>query len=268
MISATPALRAAWLEIADRLVDVTTEELARSADLDPREPEPRVAARALIGLMEVDFLARNRHIEEGLAGAELGTAVGADVERAARLLDTGLWSFTLLVQGSRTNAQLKEARAAAEDAREQVMAALAQARSAWRDLRGLAGDQVRQQREEVKRAARAQAVNAREEVKRAARAQAGTAREEAKRATAVARGEARRAAPAARAEAHAAAASERREAVFANPGERPGGGTAATSEAGRARQRRAYEEFRETMSARHAAIRARRPGGEGSPTET
>ena len=38
----------------------------------------------------------------GSSGAELRAAVAAEIDRAARLLDTGLWSFNLLAQGGRT----------------------------------------------------------------------------------------------------------------------------------------------------------------------
>jgi hypothetical protein len=60
--------------------------------------------------------------------------VTADIDRAARLLETGLWSFNLLSQGRRTRQQLLDAAKATEEARAQVMKALRQARSAWRQL--------------------------------------------------------------------------------------------------------------------------------------
>jgi AcrR family transcriptional regulator len=91
LIESTPALRAAWLEMYDRIVTVATEALAARAEVDPRDPEPMIAARALSGLGAVALEARVRHIEQGLRGAALRDAVAADVERAARLLDTGLW---------------------------------------------------------------------------------------------------------------------------------------------------------------------------------
>ncbi|HTU80286.1 MAG TPA: TetR family transcriptional regulator [Solirubrobacteraceae bacterium] len=136
MVAATPSLRAAWLELNGRVVQVATEELASLADVDPRDPEPMIAARAIGALHEVAFTSEMRHIEDGLRGARLREAVLGDLERAARLLDAGLWSFNLLTQGARTRAQLREAAAAAEDARRQVLEALKQARSAWHELTG------------------------------------------------------------------------------------------------------------------------------------
>ena len=129
------ALRAALRDLQSRLVEVATEELAAAADVDPRDPEPLIAARAIVALQELAFASRMRHIEDGLRGKELHAAVSDDLERAARLLDAGLWSFNLLTQGARTRQQLRDAAAAAEDVRRQVLDALEQARAAWRALR-------------------------------------------------------------------------------------------------------------------------------------
>jgi hypothetical protein len=59
----------------------------------------------------------------------------ADLERAARLLETGLWSFNLMARGARTKRQTLEAAKAAEEARVQVVKALRQARATWTELR-------------------------------------------------------------------------------------------------------------------------------------
>jgi len=93
MLEATPSLRAAWLDLQRRLVEVATEELAALAELDPRDPEPMVAARAIVALTDLANASRMRHIEAGLRGRELREAVLGDLDRAARLLDVGLRSF-------------------------------------------------------------------------------------------------------------------------------------------------------------------------------
>ena len=134
LIDSTPALRAAWLEMHDRLAAVARDELAAMAEVDPSAPEPIVAGRALAGLAEVVFESQNRHIRRGLRRVALREAVTADLERAARLLETGLWSFNLLTRGARAKQQAVEAARAAEDARVQVVKALKQARTAWREL--------------------------------------------------------------------------------------------------------------------------------------
>jgi hypothetical protein len=136
MIESTPSLRAAWLDLNNRLVVVARDELAARAEVDPRDPEPMIAAHALVGLGQVTFDSRVRYIEDGLRGTELRDAVITDVERAARLLETGLWSFNLLAQGRRTRQQLLDAAKAAEQARIQVVKALREARKAWKRHRG------------------------------------------------------------------------------------------------------------------------------------
>jgi AcrR family transcriptional regulator len=135
MIDSTPALRAAWLELHDRLAVVARDELAALAEVDPRDPEPMIAGRALAGLADVAFESRNRHIRNGLRGDALEDAVATDLDRAGRLLETGLWSFNLLARGARAKNQAVEAAKAADEARAQVVKALRQARAAWRELR-------------------------------------------------------------------------------------------------------------------------------------
>jgi AcrR family transcriptional regulator len=207
MIAITPALRAAWLDLQSRLVEVATEELATFADVDPRDPEPMVAARAIVALTDLSFASRMRHIEGGLRGGELRRAVVEDLERAARLLDAGLWSFNLLAQGARTRQQIRDAATAAEDARRQVLEALKQARSAWQALthgeraehRHRDGEARREQQSEARRARadtrslRAEARREAGELKRAAKEFAQQAAHDALRQTLQERHEAIRA---------------------------------------------------------------------------
>jgi AcrR family transcriptional regulator len=94
LIKQTPALHARWLEILDRLASVAAEQLARQAGTEPTEPEPTIAGRALVGLVEVDMNSRVRHIRAGRRGAQLRDAVAGDIGRAARLLETGLASLS------------------------------------------------------------------------------------------------------------------------------------------------------------------------------
>jgi len=135
MIDATPALRAAWLELHDRLAKVARDELAAQAEVDPSDPEPTAAGRALAGLADVAFQSRVRHIVDGLRGQALREAVSNDLERAARLLEVGLWSFNLLARGARAKGQAAQAAKAADEARVQVVKALKQARTAWSEVR-------------------------------------------------------------------------------------------------------------------------------------
>jgi AcrR family transcriptional regulator len=93
MIRTTPSLRAHQRDMADRLVTVAAEILARRAGMSPEDPEPRIAATALLGLWDIQFGAVRRYLDGGLAIAEVREAVTADVRRAAHLIDTGLSSF-------------------------------------------------------------------------------------------------------------------------------------------------------------------------------
>jgi AcrR family transcriptional regulator len=134
MIEGTPALHAAWLEVHARLAQVASEELAAQAGVDPDDPEPMIAGRALVGLAEVGMQSRVRHSVAGLRGEALRKAVDDDVRRAARLLETGLWAFNLPAS-KRARSQAQEAARAAEEARRQVLGALREARAAWDDAR-------------------------------------------------------------------------------------------------------------------------------------
>jgi AcrR family transcriptional regulator len=172
MFEQTPSLRAATLELQDRIARVATEELALSADVDPRDPEPVAAGRALVGLMDVGMAARVRHTEDGLRGGALHDAVIADVERAARMLETGLWSFNL-PRSERARSQVREATRAAEEARVQVVRALREARVAWDELRAThheSAEQIRQAQREAREQSRRAGREAREEARRAVEA--------------------------------------------------------------------------------------------------
>jgi len=94
MVKQTPALHAHWLQILDRLARVAAEQLALQAGLEPTDPKPTVAGRALVGLVQVDMDSRVRHIRAGRRGAKLRDAVAGDVRQAAQLLETGLASLS------------------------------------------------------------------------------------------------------------------------------------------------------------------------------
>ena len=226
MVASTPALRAAWLELHGRLVEVTTRELAAHADVDPRDPEPMIAARAIVGLQEVEYASRIRHIEAGLRGSELREAVNADLERAARLLDTGLWSFALLTQGARTRQQLRDAAETAEHARVQVMDALKQARTAWQELRRNEQEDRKRDKDVRKREHQALKQAAKQAAKRAAANDRKAARQAASQAAEMAWKAARKDNKPLR-EAHASA------------------------------ERDAFETFRRMLDERHEAVRER-----------
>lgn len=140
MTQETPALQAARQQIATRVVAVARDALAESVGVDPHDPEPSIAAQALMALWELQIQSRERHIRAGTPLGELRDAVLEDVRRAARLLDTGLWSFNQVAQGAGARSQLADAAKTANEARKQVFEALRQAKSAWSELRAAGRD--------------------------------------------------------------------------------------------------------------------------------
>ena len=118
----------------DRLVDVAAQAMAARAGVDPEDPEPQIAADALLGLWRVQYRAMSKYSDGQRSAAEVRDRVLDEVRRAARLIDTGLWSFGMVVQGSNGREQLKAAAEAANEARKQVVTAIKQARGAWRQV--------------------------------------------------------------------------------------------------------------------------------------
>jgi len=134
MLESTPPLRAAQRDMMDRLVDVAAQSMAARAGVDPDDPEPQIAADALLGLWRVQYRAMRKYSDGTRSAGEVRDRVLDEVLRAARLIDTGLWSFGMVVQGSNGRAQLKAAAEAANEARKQVVTAINQARGAWRQV--------------------------------------------------------------------------------------------------------------------------------------
>ena len=134
MLERTPPLRAAQRDMMDRLVDVAAQSMAARAGVDPDDPEPQIAAHALLGLWRVQYRAIWRYADGNRSAADVRDRVLDEVRRAARLIDTGLWSFGMVVQGSNGREQLKAAAEAANEARKQVVTAIKQARGAWRQV--------------------------------------------------------------------------------------------------------------------------------------
>ena len=94
MINQTPALRAAQWEMLARMGQVAAEGMAARAGMDARDPEPQIAASAILGLWRVQFGSMARHVIGDRTAIGLRDAMIADVRRAAHLIETGLRSFT------------------------------------------------------------------------------------------------------------------------------------------------------------------------------
>jgi AcrR family transcriptional regulator len=93
LIRATPSLRAYQSAMMDQFVSVAAEILATRAGMNPDDPEPQIAAGALLGLWRVQAESLRKHLSD--APARVHEMVTADVRRAARLIDSGLKSFAV-----------------------------------------------------------------------------------------------------------------------------------------------------------------------------
>ncbi|MEU1801485.1 TetR family transcriptional regulator [Streptomyces sp. NPDC019937] len=89
----TPSLRAYHRDMTDRLVAAAAEALARRSHGSPDDPEPQIAATALLGLWSIQFQSLGKHLDGARTATRIHEAVTADVRRAAKLIDTGLASF-------------------------------------------------------------------------------------------------------------------------------------------------------------------------------
>ena len=93
MIRGTPSLRAHRNDMTDRFVTAAAEVLAERTGRAADDPEPQIAAAALLGLWRVQFTSLRRHMRTAGTPENLHRAVTADVRRAASLLESGLASF-------------------------------------------------------------------------------------------------------------------------------------------------------------------------------
>jgi AcrR family transcriptional regulator len=93
LIQASPSLRAHQSDMMDQFTAVAGEILAGRAGLSPDDPEPQIAATALIGLWRIQFRALSKYLDGTRTPAQVHQAVGAEVNRAAQVIETGLRSF-------------------------------------------------------------------------------------------------------------------------------------------------------------------------------
>ena len=93
LIRVTPSLRAYQADMMDQSAAAATEVLAARAGMAPGDPEPQIAARALLGLWRVQADSLRKHLDHAPTPALLRELVTADVRRAALLIDSGLRTF-------------------------------------------------------------------------------------------------------------------------------------------------------------------------------
>ncbi len=116
LIRATPSLRAHQSDMMNQFVAVAAAILAGRAGMSADDPEPQIAATALLGLWHIQSQGLRKYLDGTRTPAQVHQAVTANVHRAARLIDTGLSSFVPFTsgtdpqQGSRTTAEPAERR--------------------------------------------------------------------------------------------------------------------------------------------------------------
>ncbi|WP_433662395.1 TetR/AcrR family transcriptional regulator [Nocardia sp. CA-128927] len=89
----TPALRAYQSEMMGHVAAAIAATLATRAGLTADDPEPQIAAHALLSLWRVQADSLHRHLTENPRPELVYDAVIADVRRAARLLEIGLGAW-------------------------------------------------------------------------------------------------------------------------------------------------------------------------------
>ncbi len=93
LIRVTPSLRAYQSDMMDQFAAVATQILAARARMSADDPEPQIAARAMLGLWHVQAQSLRTHLKDAHTPARLHELVTSDVRRAAQLIDSGLRSF-------------------------------------------------------------------------------------------------------------------------------------------------------------------------------
>jgi AcrR family transcriptional regulator len=134
VVDGTPSLAAAKVALAERMTQVAARALAERAGVSPDDPEPQMAAAIVLQLSSRRLRARQLAAEETRSFDEMRTFVIEDLRRAARVADTGLASFDLVVGPRRGREQLREAAEATNEARKQIVAAVRKARDAWKQV--------------------------------------------------------------------------------------------------------------------------------------
>ncbi len=94
LIWETPSLRAYQSDMMDQLTSMAAGILAGRAGLSPDDPEPRIAATALLGLWRIQYRALLKYLDGTRTPVQVHRAVAAEVDRAARLISAGLDSLS------------------------------------------------------------------------------------------------------------------------------------------------------------------------------
>jgi AcrR family transcriptional regulator len=90
LIQTTPSLRAYQRDMMDQLVVAAANVLAARAGMKADDPEPQIAATALLGLWKIQLSGWGKYLDGTRTPAQVRQAITADVHTAARVIDSGL----------------------------------------------------------------------------------------------------------------------------------------------------------------------------------
>jgi AcrR family transcriptional regulator len=90
LIASTPALRSYQSDTLSGLTIVAAQALAGRYCLSPDDPQPQIAAIALLGLWQIQFRALGKHLDRTATPDQVENAVSGEVERAGQLIAAGL----------------------------------------------------------------------------------------------------------------------------------------------------------------------------------
>jgi AcrR family transcriptional regulator len=93
LIASTPALRSYQSDTVTGLTAVAAQALAGRYGLSPDDPEPQIAAIALLGLWRVQFRALSKYLDGRATPDQVDKAVSGEVERAGQVITAGLRSL-------------------------------------------------------------------------------------------------------------------------------------------------------------------------------
>jgi hypothetical protein len=77
----------------DQLVGAAADVLAARAGMNPDDPEPQIAATALLGLWKIQLSGWGKYLDGTRTPAQVRQAITADVHTAAHVIDSGLSTF-------------------------------------------------------------------------------------------------------------------------------------------------------------------------------